>query len=192
VQDLLLPGVAVVGIFAAVELLLHKSAEYGIADNLAGLFFSFYWYLASPVAALDTFLGNFHGDYGLGKNTFFPFVKWLGRLGLVEPPTISIYGEFIYIPYPANVYTYLRHFYEDFGLLGVTLIPYGLGGLMAAIKDQACRHLSFLILYVFFLVIIIFSFYSYPLLSSQFYLQIAFAFLFFRIDLRKAEADWAV
>jgi oligosaccharide repeat unit polymerase len=182
-RDLLLPVVAVVIIFAAIELLLRKSATYGEAGSLRGVLFSFYWYLASPIAALNDFLAGFQGDYGLGQKTFFPFYKWLYRLHLVAQPSISAYGEFVYIPYPANVYTYLRNFYEDFGLLGVALVPYALGWLTAAIKDRASRYFPFLNLYVFLLVPILFSFYSYPLLSSQFYLQILFGFLFFRYEI---------
>jgi len=182
-RDLLLPMAAVVIIFIAVELLLRKSGSYGEAGSWRGVLFSFYWYLASPIAAFNDFLGSFQGDYGLGQKTFFPFYKWLYRLDLVPQPNISNYGEFVHIPYPANVYTYLRNFYEDFGLLGVALVPYALGWLTAAIKDRARRSFPFLNLYVFLLVPIFFSFYSYPLLSSQFYLQILFGFVFFRYEL---------
>jgi oligosaccharide repeat unit polymerase len=182
-RDLLLPVVAVVIIFAAIELLLRKSATYGESGSLRSVLFSFYWYLASPTAALNEFLSNFQGDWGLGQKTFFPFYKWLHRLHLVSQPTISVYGEFVHIPYPANVYTYLRNFYEDFGLLGVVLVPYGLGWVIAAIKDRATGFFPFLNAYVLLLVPILFSFYSYPLLSSQFYLQILFGFLFFRYEM---------
>ena len=187
-RDLLLPAAAVVIIFVAVEMLLRKSGTYGQAGSLRGVLLSFYWYLASPIAAFNEFLANFQGDYSLGQKTFFPFFKWLYRLHLVAQPSISNYGEFVYIPYPANAYTYLRNFYEDFGLFGVTIVPYVLGWLTAAIKDRAARYSQFLNLYVFLLVPITFSFYSYPLLSSQFYLQILFGFVFFRYEIRLLES----
>jgi oligosaccharide repeat unit polymerase len=179
VRDLLPPVLAVAVIFVVVELLLRKSTTYGPAGHWRSVLFSFYWYLASPTAAFNEFLARFSGDYSLGEKTFAPFLKWLSRLHLAAPPTITAYGEFVWIPYPANVYTYLRNFYEDFGVLGVALIPYAFGALLAALRDRAGRYFHFLNLYVFLLVPVIFSFYSYPLLSSQFYLQLLFGFLFF-------------
>jgi oligosaccharide repeat unit polymerase len=182
-RELWLPAVTVVAIFIAVELLLRKSATYHQAGSLRGVLFSFYWYLASPIAALNEFFGSFHGDYSLGQRTFLPFYKWLARLDLVAPPQVSIFGEFLRIPYPANVYTYLRNFYEDFGIWGVILVPYAFGWLLAATQQRARRYFPFLTVYVFLLVPIFFSFYSYPLLSSQFYLQILFGFVFFRYEM---------
>ncbi len=182
-RDLWLPAVTVVAIFVAVELLLHKGATYQQSGSLRGVLFSFYWYLASPIAALNEFLGSFQGDYSLGQKTFLPFYKWLARLDLVAQPQVSVFGEFLRIPYPANVYTYLRNFYEDFGIWGVVLLPYAFGSLLAFIKPRARHYFPFLNVYVFLLVPIFFSFYSYPLLSSQFYLQILFGFVFFRYEL---------
>jgi oligosaccharide repeat unit polymerase len=196
VRDLLPPVAAVVTIFVVVEL-LRKSATYGPAGNWRSILFSFYWYLASPIAALNEFLAGFHGDYGLGEKTFTPFFKWLHRFHLAAPPTFSVYGEFVYIPYPANVYTYLRNFYEDFGILGVAIVPYAFGGLMAVVKERASRYFHFLNLYVFLLVPIVFSFYCFPLLSSQFYLQLLFGFIFFHrrlpvsVDPRRSAAPCA-
>jgi oligosaccharide repeat unit polymerase len=180
VRDLLPPLAAVAVVFFAVELLLRKSATYGPAGNWRSVLFSFYWYLASPTAAFNEFLAAFPGVYSLGEKTFAPFLKWLSRLYLVAPPTVTAYGEFVWIPYPANAYTYLRNFYEDFGVLGVSLIPYAFGTLLAALEGRARRYFHFLNAYVLLLVPIVFSFYCYPLLSSQFYLQLLFGFLFFR------------
>jgi oligosaccharide repeat unit polymerase len=183
VRDLLPPVAAVAAIFVVVELLLRKSATYGPAGTWRSVLLSFYWYLASPAAAFNEFLASFPGGYSLGEKTFAPVFKWLYRFHLAAQPTVTAYGEFVWIPYPANTYTYLRNFYEDFGILGVALVPYTFGALSAAIKNRAGRYFPFLNLYVFLLVPIIFSFYCYPLLSSQFYLQLLFGFLFFRYAL---------
>ncbi len=182
--NLLPPALAVVLIFVVIELLLRKSAAYSQTERLRGILFSFYWYLASPIAALNEFFAGFRGGYELGQNTFFPFFKWLHRFHLIPEPDMSVFTEWVFVPHATNVYTYLRNFYEDFGLLGVAVVPYALGWLMAVLKDRAGRYFPFLVLYVFLLVPIAFSFYSYPLLSSQFYLQILFGFTFFRYELR--------
>jgi oligosaccharide repeat unit polymerase len=189
-RSLVLPVLAVVAMFVIVELLLRKGDVFDPTERFHGVLYSLYWSLASPIAAFNEFLGGFQGPYDLGLNTFYPIFKWLHQLGLIPPPDLLVYGEFIFIPHPANVYTYLRNFYEDFGLLGVALVPYVLGALVAAIRGRAGRDLPFLILHVFLLIPIIFSFYSYPLLPTQFYLQIAFAFLLFRYRLPEEQGEW--
>jgi oligosaccharide repeat unit polymerase len=178
-RDLLPPVLGVVAIFVVIELLLHKSATYGQGGGLRGLLFSFYWYLASPIAAFNEFLGSFQGDYTLGTRTLAPFFKWLNRFHLIGPHDFLISGEFICIPYPVNVYTYLRSFYEDFGLVGVAVFPYLYGWLMAALRGPARRHFAYLNVYILLLVPLLFSFFHFWLISSQFYLQILFGFLLF-------------
>lgn len=186
---LLIPLFAAIALFVAIDLLLRKSAGYGQANRLQGFAFHLYWYIASPLAAFNDFLSTFHGVHGWGQNTFFPFYKWLCRFGLAPQAEVSIYGEKTYLPYLANVYTYLRNFYEDFGLLGVALAPYALGCLTAAVQHRARRHVHYLNLYIVLLMFILFSFYNFYLSSNQIYLQILFGFVFFRYELQTADVS---
>ena len=48
------------------------------------------------------------------------------------------------------------------------------------------RGFAFLNLYMVLLVLILFSFYNYSLMSNQVYLQVLFGFLFFRYELPSA------
>ncbi|MBN1361927.1 MAG: oligosaccharide repeat unit polymerase [Sedimentisphaerales bacterium] len=189
VFDLLLPLASVVVLFATVDVLLGKSSAYGHADRLRGALFSFYWYIASPLAAFNEFLTGFDGPYQLGQYMFYPFYKWLYRFGLVSEPTFAFYGEMTFLPFMTNVYTYLRNVYEDFGMLGVAVVPYVLGWGTCALRPLALRSLPFLNLYVIVLVLILFSFYNYFLNSSQMYLQILFGFVFFRFELPRRDAS---
>jgi oligosaccharide repeat unit polymerase len=179
----LLPLAAVAVLFFLIDMLLHKSEEYDRPSHLQGFVYHLFWYLASPLAALNEWLTTFDGRYHLGQYTFFPFYKWLYRLGLAPQADISIFGEFVLVPYLANVYTWLRSFYEDFGLFGVTAAPYVLGLTVSALKGRAGRHFPYLNLYLVLLVFILFSFYNFFLFSNQVYLQILFGFLFFRYAL---------
>jgi oligosaccharide repeat unit polymerase len=183
VFDLLLPLASVVLVFVAVDQLLGKSSAYGHTDRLRGVLFSFYWYLASPLAAFNEFVSTFDGPYRLGQTMFYSFYKWLHRFALVPAADFSYFGEKTFLPFMANVYTYLRNMYEDFGMLGVAIVPYALGWITCAIRPKACRYFPFLNLYVILLVFILFSFYNYALMSNQVYMQIVFAFLFFRFEL---------
>jgi oligosaccharide repeat unit polymerase len=183
---LVIPLLAVALLFLAIDLLLRKSAAYGQTNRLQGFAFHLYWYLASPLAAFNDFLSTFNGVYDWGQNTFFPIYKWLCRFGLAQQAEVSVYGERTYLPYLAAVYTYLRTFYEDFGLLGVALAPYALGWLTAAVQRQARRYVHYLNLYIVLLMFILFSFYNFYLSSNQIYLQILFGFVFFRYELKTA------
>jgi len=184
ILQLLIPILAITLLFLAIELLLRKSTAYGHTNRLQGFAFHLYWYLASPLAAFNDFLSTFNGVYGWGQHTFFPIYKWLCRFHLASQTEIAVYGEMTFLPYLANVYTYLRTFYADFGLLGVALAPYALGWLTAAVQRQARRYVHYLNLYVVLLTFILFSFYNYFLMSNQNYLQILFGFLFLRYELK--------
>jgi len=181
--NLIAPVGAVTLLFVAIELLLKKGDTFAQPDRLRGFLFSLYWYAASPLAAFNEFIAGFDGHYDLGQNMFFPFYKWLCRFHLVPPTDISVYGQMIFIPYPANVYTYLRNLYEDFGVAGVIVTPYALGVLMCLLKAKAARSFPYLNLYLLLLVFLLFSFYNYYLLSTQVYMQILFGFILFRYEL---------
>lgn len=180
--NLLIPLAAMALLFVAIELLLKKGDTFAQPDRLRGFLFSLYWYAASPLAAFNEFIAGFDGHYDLGQNMFFPFYKWLCRFHLAPPTDISVYGQMIFIPYPANVYTYLRNLYEDFGFAGVIVTPYVLGALTCLVKTKAARSFAFLNLYLLLLVFLLFSFYNYYLVSTQVYMQILFGFLFFRYE----------
>jgi len=179
----LIPLAAVAVLFFIIDILLHKSAEYDRPDRLQGFLYHLFWYMASPLAAFNELLTTHDGRYHLGQYMFFPFYKWLFRFHLAPEPDISVFGEFVLIPYAANVYTYLRNFYEDFGMAGVAVGPYILGWAVSALRTRAATYVPYLNLYVILLVFVLFSFYNYFLFSNQTYLQILFGFLFFRYSI---------
>jgi oligosaccharide repeat unit polymerase len=180
---LLVPIAVLVLLFGLIDLLLHKSDEYGLSNRLQGLLFHFYWYIAAPMASFNEFITTFSSDQEWGQNTFLPLYKWLCRFHLVPEVEIDFYGEKVFVPHLSNVYTYLRNFYEDFGVLGVAIIPYILGWAAAAIQIQARRHFHFLNLYLVLLLLILFSFYNHYISSNQIYLQILFGFVLFRYEI---------
>jgi oligosaccharide repeat unit polymerase len=183
VLTVLIPLAAVAVLFFIIDILLRKSAEYGRPDRLQGFLYHLFWYLASPLAAFNELLTTFDARYHLGQYTFFPFYKWLCRFHLAPEADISVFGEFVLIPYAANVYTYLRNFYEDFGMIGVVAAPYVLGLATSALRVRAGSYLPYLNLYLVLLVFILFSFYNFFLFSNQVYLQVLFGFLFLRYRL---------
>jgi oligosaccharide repeat unit polymerase len=184
---LLIPVAVIALLFLAIDLLLRKSAEYAQANRLQGFAYHLYWYIASPLAAFNEFLTTFSGRCELGQNTFFPIYKWLCRFHLARESEIAVYGDKVYIPHVANTYTYLRNFYADFGILGVTVAPYLLGWTAAAVRRQATRYFHFLNLYLVLLMFVLFSSYNFFLGSNQNYLQVLFGFLFFRYEFHPSQ-----
>jgi len=182
---LIAPAVALLVLFILIEALLQKGATYECKNRLTGFLFSIYWYLASPLAAFGEFLKDHDHHWRLGQSLFFPIYKWLARLHVLPQTdaTTIVHMEKIYIPYTANVYTYLRNIYEDFGFMGLAVGPYLLGALSAGMRRRAERCFPYLNLYMSVLIVIIFSFYNHLLVSNQFYLQAFFAFLLFRFRL---------
>jgi oligosaccharide repeat unit polymerase len=181
--DLVLPPMALAVLFVLIEVLLQKGNTYHQDSAVAGFLFSLYWYMASPLAAFTEFMRGQEHVRLMGQSLFFPFYKWLYRLHMVPEGTISMIAEKVYVPYGANVYSYLRNIYEDFGPIGVAVIPYTVGSLTAALRRRAELSVPFMNLYIILLVLIVFSFYNYLLVSSQYYLQVLVAFLVFRFRL---------
>ena len=123
----------------------------------------------------------------MGQGLFFPAYKWFARLHLVPPATKTLLTDMIFIPYPANVYSYLREIYEDLGFAGIAVVPYVLGSLLAGLRHRAETVFSYLNLYLVLLVVLIFSFYDYLLVSNQLYLQVLFALVLFRFRLDRLD-----
>jgi oligosaccharide repeat unit polymerase len=183
VRPLAVPLAALVLLFVAIDLLLRKSRTYEREDRLMGFLFSVYWYMASPLAAFAQYLKDAGHTWTGGQSLFFPVYKWLARLHLVPEPTKTVLTEWFYIPYPANVFSYLRDIHEDFGFVGLAVVPYILGSLAAVLRRRAEVFFPYLNLYLALLVLLVFSFYNYLLVSNQFYTQVLFALLFFRFQL---------
>ncbi|MEN6334052.1 MAG: O-antigen polymerase [Phycisphaerales bacterium] len=185
-RRLLVPLVVLATLFGLVDLLLHKSSDFGLPGRLQGWLFHFYWYIAAPLATFNEFVATFHGDLQWGQGMFLPLYKWLCRFHLVSPVEVSFYGEKVFIPYMSNVYTYLRNIYEDFGIWGVAVVPYLLGWGAAEVRVRARRTLQFLNLYLVLLLFLLFSFYNFSLVSNQIYLQVFFGFVLFRYSLQES------
>jgi oligosaccharide repeat unit polymerase len=186
-RNLLVPAACIAVVFVVIDLLLGKSHLYNPRDRITGFLFAVYWYMSAPLAAFGEFLTTWEGDYLMGQSLFLPLYKWLTRLGVAPPSTVALYADKLYIPHMVNVYSYLRNIYEDFGILGIAVVPYLLGWISSALRVRASLLLPYLNIYLILLVMIVFSFYNYLLVTNQFYLQALFGLVFFRFRLQGLE-----
>jgi oligosaccharide repeat unit polymerase len=108
----------------------------------------FYVYTTGPLAAFDLFVRfTPPGEYS-GTATLYALAVQLYDIGLLRdlPEVGTRYGMVLVGGTPVNVYTYLRPFYEDFGLGGTVLLPLLIGTLSSVAFIQYKRNSSLIIM----------------------------------------------
>ncbi len=116
--------------------------RYYVRDGAVSLPHELRWlssplfYATSGFAAFDAYVRRPRQDPG---ETFIAAIDLLNKVGpTITKPTNIL--EHTYIPFPTNVYTYLRPFYGDFGAAGVILAPLFLGWLATWVYTRGKRE----------------------------------------------------
>ena len=124
----------------------EKLVELGIQN--------IYSYLPGNIVALDHYLKS---DISFKNGAFFlrDVLKWISRIGLVEAEMVPLrYMEFTNVGSTnMNTYTYIRIFYDDFGVIGLLIMSYIWGFLGSFIVTQYFKKFR---LYRLILVVLIF------------------------------------
>ena len=94
-------------------------------------FLSTYIYYFSSPYALDTYLTSGPLEYTWGLRTFTPIVRLVNRFIGID--YISTIDPMVSIPFHFNIYTIVKDYFQDFGVLGIILLPLGSGILMGAL-----------------------------------------------------------
>jgi len=124
---------AVISIFIIVSFLLGKGSSeellYYSSIQLPALLYDIYVYPTGSVCAFNSWLSNRGlNQLLLGQVTFYPIAIILHKIGILKQLANTSYVlENAYTPIPVNTFTYLRPLYEDFGILGIIVIPYMVG-----------------------------------------------------------------
>lgn len=166
-----------IAVFVLIAEVLNKGAiEQQFARvHLPSVLLNVYAYIATPIPALDVALSRPIDHYLLGQATFYPIARALYRIGLLSDVANTSYVlDIVRTPVPSNTFTYLRPLFEDFGLLGVILIPFLLGVassyLFILVRTVPSLFSAVLMAYIY--VVLIFS-----IQGNQFW-NITFAFSF--------------
>lgn len=119
---------------------------------------SVYLYVSSDIGVFNKYLQMEKENTRFGENTFLPFYFLLSRMGIVDKPKFFQKGYFI--PMWTNTGTFLRELHADFGIVGITIIPFILGFVITFLwyKFFAGGSPLVLALLVYFFLIIGFSF----------------------------------
>jgi oligosaccharide repeat unit polymerase len=136
--------------------------EDSLKNNLKASSESTGIYLVSAVNALDNELTNKIEITNQGENTLLFFIKIGQQLHLIKDKKVgSLVKEFVFIPYPTNVYTFYSPYIHDFGKLYAWIMIALFGALHTWVFHKALKRKSLRnTLY--------YSFLLYPLLMSFF------------------------
>ena len=123
-------------LFIAMEGTLTRVAGPGrsklLSDQLASYAFS------SPLAFQELLNGNYqeenpHGALYSAQGVYYI----LGKLSLINPSEYPIgFRQWVFIPFPTNVYTFLDCFALDFGTTGIVVGPFLMGMGMAWVYER--------------------------------------------------------
>lgn len=150
-------------VFIAIGYLLEKgaSAKADFSENILTMWDNLRIYLLSPLAAFDRFM-QLDRVPGYGENLFRTIVAIFEKLGF-EVQAVKLVKEFVFVPWPSNVYTIYQPYYTDFLEYGIVTIQFVFGywhGLLY--KKANMGNLFYVFLYAIFL---------YPLLIQFFHDQ---------------------
>lgn len=119
---------------------------------------SVYLYVSSDIGVFSKYLALEKEPTSFGKNTFRLAYDFLSKLHVTEKPNFFQKGYFI--PMWVNTGTFMRELHADFGIAGLTLVPYLLGLVATWLWFKFFENGSlFILLFLVFLYLIVgFSF----------------------------------
>jgi len=155
---------------------------------------SFYFYVSAPPVGLSEYLrepsreGNLHW----GRYTFASVYRLFSKLGFGN--YVPFHQEFFSTPEPINTCTYLREVHSDFGVIGVFVFPFLLGGLAGWLSISK-SSLARVVLLAHIYVIVLFSFTYLVVITGQFFQSLVvsvIAAIFIGRQSRPSPAKWLV
>ncbi len=179
VRTIVFAAAALAGVFYTIGSILLKLGSANYLTTLQVV----YIYLLSGLSAFSLKL-TAAIDYTMGAHTFRFFFAVLGKLGLGSGPS-DLVREFVFVPYPTNVYSVFWPYYEDLGLVFVFLVQFVLGLFLGHLYLKATSgNRRYVIFY---------SLATYPLLLQWFQDQFASltsTWIFFYILITLAFTRW--
>jgi len=156
---LILTGAAIVKTFRA-PMEKFTASSSSLRKLESGLIISptLYLYTSSHIGILNSYLIKQDENNHFGEVTFFPFYRFISKLGVIKEP--SYYQRGYFIPMWTNTGTYLRDLHSDFGYAGVIIIPFLIGLLSTLfwLKYYSSGNMRFLVILIYLYIIVAFSF----------------------------------
>jgi len=117
--------VGLMGVLSFSKTWVQTPGGFSITDGV-------WMYIAGPIATFNYAIYHPHAFEGQPAAVFSQILEPLSRLGLVNYQTLTQvngfpFDKFVYVPFPGNVYTAYKPYYEDFGVIGC-LVAFALFG----------------------------------------------------------------
>jgi oligosaccharide repeat unit polymerase len=141
VIPVVLIGVFLIVVFVIVSSLVGKTEDAAFLVSYwrrdipfnAGLA-SLYHYTTSALPAFQILI-NDPSDYLWGQASFLPILR-IAQIVIPDIELTETIQPTVYMPVPTNVFTYLAPYYQDFGLLGLFIMPFILGLVAMAVYQR--------------------------------------------------------
>ena len=180
IKKYVIPFLLFIVFFVTIGIIYGKGGnkEDSLKDNLNASLETTAVYLVSSPNALDLEIQNHVVAKYNGENTLLFFVKIGQKLGLLSNVKAgTLLSEFVFVPYPTNVYTFYSPYIRDYGRVYAWLMIALFGGLHTWLFHKAVetKNLRDTLYYSFLLYPVLMSFFQdqYMSLFST-WLQIAF------------------
>jgi oligosaccharide repeat unit polymerase len=159
---LIIAGASIVKLFRT-PMEKYMASSSSLRKLESGLIISptVYLYSSSHIGILNSYLIDQDENNYFGEVTFFPFYRFISKLGVIEEP--NYYQKGYFIPMWTNTGTYLRDLHSDFGYAGVFVIPFLIGLLSTIFGYRYYSNGNFrdLIILIYMYIIVAYSFLSF-------------------------------
>ncbi|MBE5805349.1 MAG: oligosaccharide repeat unit polymerase [Clostridiales bacterium] len=137
-------------LFYFISPLLGRGTTKGIVEYIS-------FYFGTTIPSLNRFLSNLpqHSSFW-GEETFPGIYLLLNKLGIIDYTRNSAYGWQMFANGAgSNVYTSLRAYYFDFGLIGVIICQFLFGFVINKLYSSKEKNKLYLIIYSYYFYILI-------------------------------------
>jgi oligosaccharide repeat unit polymerase len=153
----------------------------GGAGGIAAFFVLIY--IVGPIAAFDKVVQHPADFMMTSSHTFESPLHWAARLHLMDYTAPPLFDRFVYVPFPANVYTVFKFYFIELGTVGtlVLLLFVGLLHSLLYLKArQGGRFSTYLFAYSMFPVLMVIFDDHYNKIGNYLY-AFAFGLLYFAV-----------
>jgi oligosaccharide repeat unit polymerase len=115
----------ILSVFIFISFTMGKGTVIYNTNNLfLGTIKNIVSYATGSIIAFQEYLLNTPTQYNFGYSSFYPIYRQLFNIGLFEERLTSYVNVYSQTALGINTFTFLRPFHEDFGFLGLIIMPF--------------------------------------------------------------------
>lgn len=176
-------GVTVItALFLFVSFTMGKGTIlYSSSNKFVGTLKNLVSYATGSIIAFQDYIGMAPSEYNFGYSSFYPIYRRLYKIGLLEERLTSYVSVYSETAVGINTFTFLRPFHEDFGFLGIMIMPFlfmiiAMFFYYKVMTEKKPNFLTVSILLSFYPAIV-FSIQGYEFQTNAYFIGISLAFI---------------